>query len=137
MTSPAAPAASALPAELESLLAPLATPHPGGVELRYDPLYDRIKEARREDDGLAQGDWQTERKTADWPAVVRLATDALATKSKDLQIAAWLTEAKLRREGLAGLHQGLILLRELVDRFWDHLYPEIDEGDAELRAAPL
>ena len=92
MTSPA------LPADLEPLLAPIAAPHPGGVELRYDPVYDKIKEARREDDDVPQGDWQVERKTADWPGVVRMATDALATKSKDLQIAAWLTEAKLRRE---------------------------------------
>jgi len=126
-----------LPAELEPLLVPIAAPHPGGVELRYEPVYDRIKEARREDDDVPQGEWQTERKTADWPAVVRLASDALAKQSKDLQLAAWFTEAKLRREGLPGLQAGLVLLRELVDRFWDHLYPEIDDGDVELRAAPL
>ena len=138
MSSPElAPAPSPLPAELEPLLTPIAGPHPGGVELRYDPLYDQVKEARREDDDTPQGDWVVERKTADWPTVVRLTTQALSTRTKDLQLAAWLTEAKLRREGLPGLHSGLVLLRELMDRFWEHLYPEIEDGDAEYRAAPL
>ena len=28
-------------------------------------------------------------------------------------------------------------MRELLERFWEHLYPEIEDGDAEARAAPL
>ena len=35
--------------------------------LRYAPVYDKIKEARREDDELPQGAWQHERKVADTP----------------------------------------------------------------------
>jgi type VI secretion system protein ImpA len=121
----------------EDLLQPIAGANPAGVDLRYDPLYDKIKEARREDDDAPQGDWQRARKTADWPLVIKLASDAIATKSKDLQLAAWLTEAALRREGVGGLRQGLELCRGLLDNFWDGLYPEIDDGDAEMRAAPL
>jgi type VI secretion system protein ImpA len=121
----------------DELLAPIAGAKPGGVELRYDPIFDKIKEARREDDDVPQGEWTTTRKTADWPMVIKLAKDALATKSKDLQIAAWLTEALVRREGFPGLNSGLEVLAGLVDQHWDHLYPEIDDGDAEMRAAPL
>ena len=121
----------------DDLLKPIPGASPGGANLRYDPLYDKIKEARREDDDVPQGDWARARKVADWPAVAKLAGDALATKSKDLQIAAWLTEALLRQDGLAGLRVGLGLLKDLVDQFWDSLYPELEDGDAELRAAPL
>src|SRR5829696_1000219 len=106
-----APAPSSLPAELEPLLTPIDGPHRGGVELRYDPIYDQVKEARREDDGAPGTPWERPAKTPDWNAVVRLTTQALATKSKDLQLAAWLTEAKLCKEGLPGLHAGLLLLR--------------------------
>ncbi|HKG91969.1 MAG TPA: type VI secretion system protein TssA, partial [Gemmatimonadaceae bacterium] len=84
-----------------------------------------------------QGDWQVARKTADWQQVIKLAGDVLANKSKDLQIAAWLTEASLRKDGYGGLRDGLALLRQLVEQFWDGLYPELEDGDAELRAAPL
>lgn len=119
------------------LLNPIADGNPGGTDLRYDPLYEKIKEARRQDDDLAQGAWQKERKVADYPAVIKLAQEAIATRSKDLQLAAWLTEALLHKEAFAGLCGGLTLCRSLIDTFWDTLYPELEEGDAEPRAAPL
>jgi len=121
----------------DELLAPIPGANPGGVELRYDPLFDKIKEARREDEDIPQGDWQTARKTADWGQVVRLTKDALTTKSKDLQLAVWLAEAMLRREGFAGFRGALDMIVGLLDQHWDHLYPEIEDGDVEMRAAPL
>jgi type VI secretion system protein ImpA len=121
----------------DELLTPIAGPNPGGVELRYDPLFDKIKEARREDDDVPQGEWQTTRKIADWPLVISLAKDAIATKSKDLQVAAWLTEALTRREGFAGLRSGLDVVGGMIDQHWPHLYPAIEDGDTEMRAGPL
>ena len=96
-----------------------------------------MREARREEDVLPQGDWSREIKKADWLLVTKLTTDALANKSKDLQLAAWLTEAHLHREHVVGLREGLDLLRGLMENFWDTLYPEIEEDDLEFRAAPL
>ena len=119
------------------LVNPIPGPNPAGIDLRYDPLYDKIKEARHEDDDAPQGDWQRARKTADYSLVTKLAGEALATRSKDLQLAAWLTEAQLRREGFAGLRSGLEVLRVLLVRYWEDLYPQLEDGDPELRAAPL
>jgi len=121
----------------EDLLNPIPGENPGGADLRYDPIYDKIKEFRRQDDDLNQGAWQHERKVADWPQVIKLTQDALATKSKDLQLAAWLTEALLRKEGFGGLLDGLTCCKEIIERFWDHCYPAVEDGDVELRAAPL
>ncbi len=121
----------------DDLLQPIPGANPGGANLRYDSVYDKIKEARREDDNVPQGEWTRARKTADWPLVIKLAGDALATKSKDLQLAAWLTEALLRQESLSGFGTGLTLLQGLLERFWDNLYPEIDDGDTSMRVAPL
>jgi type VI secretion system protein ImpA len=119
------------------LVNPIPGPNPAGVDLRYDPIYDKIKEARHEDDDAPQGDWQRARKTADFGLVSKLAADALATRSKDLQLAAWLTEAQVRREGFAGLRSALEFLRSLLVRYWDDLYPQLEDGDPEMRAAPL
>src|SRR5687767_2072114 len=121
----------------DDLLTPLPGANPSGENLRYAPVYDKIREARREDDDIAQGAWTRERKVADWAAVYKLTQEALATKSKDLQLAAWLTEAAVKREGFAGLVESLYLLRGLIDNFWDTLYPEVEDGDLEMRAAPL
>src|SRR5437879_1304992 len=119
------------------ILNPIPGDNPGGESLEYAPVYDQIKEARREDDDAPQGDWQRARKTADWKLVVQLAGDTIAAKSKDLQLAAWLTEGLLKTETFAGLRAGLELNKALLETFWENLYPQIEDGDLELRASPL
>jgi type VI secretion system protein ImpA len=119
------------------LLDPVPGDAPAGTDLRHDPIYTKVKEARREDDDLPQGDWVTERKVADWGQVIALAGDAIATRSKDLQLALWLTEALMRREGAAGLRSGLELMGGLIEQYWEGGFPELDEGDADRRASLL
>src|SRR5262245_14894670 len=111
--------------DVEALLVPIAGEQPSGESLRYAGVYDAIQEARRSDDELAQGEWVREAKVADWHTVIQLSTEALASKSKDLQIAVWLLEALVKRHGFAGLRDGLCLLWALQERFWDGLYPEV------------
>lgn len=124
---------------IEPFLQPIPGDSPAGANLRYDPVYDEIKRAREEeDDNLPQGEWKRELKVADFPLVRRLSTEVLTERSKDLQIAAWLTEAWTRLEGFDGMNRGFHLLRRLMEEFWDGVYPEIDEdGDMEFRAVPL
>lgn len=121
----------------DDLLNPIPGPNPSGENLRYAPVYDQIKEARREEDEINQGEWTTAVKKADWVVVVKLCSEALAKKSKDLQLASWLTEALVRREGFAGLRDGLGLIGGLLENYWETLYPELEDGDSELRATPL
>jgi len=123
--------------DFEMLLAPIPGDNPSGESLRLAAPYDAIQEARRSDDDLDRGDWVREIKVADWSAVIRIATEALVTKTKDLQLAVWLVEALVKRHGFPGLRDGLRLLRELQERFWDSFYPEIDDGDLEFRAGLL
>ena len=89
----------------DDLLNPIPGDSPSGTNLRYAPVYDKIKEARRQDDDAPQGEWQRERKVADYKQVIKLAGETLATQTKDLQLAAWLTEAFLHQEGFGGLQQ--------------------------------
>ncbi len=57
--------------------------------------------------------------------------------SKDLQLAAWLTEALLRTESFSGLRQGLDLCLRTVDAIsGTQSIRSIEDGDRELRAAP-
>ena len=42
-----------------------------------------------------------------------------------------------REQGVGGLADGLDLMRGLTENFWDSLYPELEDGDAEMRATPL
>ncbi len=121
---------------LATLLTPIAGDNPAGRDLRYDPAFDAFKEERREDIALPGSDEGT-RKVADWNRVVAMGTDLLSKQTKDLQLAAWMTEALLRRNGFSGLLTGLEALRGLLDQYWESLYPEIEDGDLELRVGPL
>ncbi|MBL8481425.1 MAG: type VI secretion system protein TssA [Rhodocyclaceae bacterium] len=115
---------------LAALLAPFEAPARAGTALRHGPEYRAIQEARREDDdSLPQGIWQHELKRADWDGSLRLCADLIATRSKDLQIAAWLLEASLHRHGFAALAPGLVLVHGLCSDYWDDLHPA---GDHEL-----
>ena len=120
------------------LLNPISGDNPSGASLRFDPITDKIKEARREEIDAPQGKWLTAVKTADLAQVIKLGGDVLANRSKDLQIAVWLVDAHIRREGFPILAPCLQFLRDLMDQFWDTMYPALeDDGDLEVRAAPL
>ena len=123
--------------DIEAILAPIPGDNPAGEDLRYSPVYDQIKEARRADDLLDQGDWQRDIKTSDWDAVITISVEALTRKTKDLQIAAWLTEALVHLEGFSGLAMGLKILTGFFRDCWDHVYPEIEEGDLDFRIGPI
>ncbi|MFT7620845.1 MAG: type VI secretion system protein ImpA [Myxococcota bacterium] len=124
--------------DLTGLLQPITETAPTGESLRYDPVYAAIKEARRADDKLPRGVWKQELKESDWRAVARLSKKALQDKSKDLQIAAWLTEGWLHVRGWPGLRYGLELCLRLCETFWDDgLHPNIDGEDLDYRLAPI
>ena len=120
--------------DLEAILQPISDENPSGASLRYEGIYDQIKEARRADDNLNQGAWQTEIKIADYRQVINLAVPALTNQSKDLQISAWLAEALSSVHGFAGLRDSMKLMTGLQEKFWETLHPEVDEGDMEGRA---
>lgn len=121
-------------AQLDPILQPVSDRSLCGEDLAYSPEFDRIKEARREDDAsIEYGEWQAELKQADWPAVVKDCTHLLATRSKDLRLAAWLTEGLVKTAGLGGLGQGMELAARLIERFGGQIHPQPEAGDQEQR----
>ena len=120
------------PFDVHEFLVPIATESPSGESLRWEDEYAQIERAREEDDDDPEGPWKKrDPKKADWDAVITLGLKVLKDKSKDLQIAAWVAEAMVRRRGLIGLRDGLRLIRALQDTFWETAHPEA--GEIELR----
>jgi type VI secretion system protein ImpA len=122
---------------VDALLAAFAGENPSGTDLRYSREYDDIKEARRYDDPSDQGEWKTEIKKADWEKLIDVGVDALTKKTKDLQIAVWLTEALIMTEQFEGCAVGMRVINGLLRDFWDSLYPPLEDDDLEYRIAPL
>jgi type VI secretion system protein ImpA len=124
-------------AEWQELLAPIPGDSPAGESLRFSDTWDAIKEARRSDDGDSSQWGAQERKLADWLEVYRLCAAALATRSKDLQIAAWLAEALAHQREIEGIASGLRIVSLLLERYWETLHPLPEDDDLEVRAAVL
>src|SRR5262249_32379810 len=131
-------ATSAVRLYTEEFLDPISIDQPAGTDMRWTSDWDRIREARRADDDLDTGKWaKRERKIADWRLVQDLCTTMLRERSKDLQLALWLTEANIKLQGFAGLRDGLRVTRELMVRYWDQgLYPTMEDGPED-RAGPF
>jgi type VI secretion system protein ImpA len=124
--------------DLDAFLEPIPGMNPAGESLRYQGTYDRISEARREDDPtLSQGIYKSSLKRADWANAANICIEALTARTKDLQIAGWLLEAWLNLEGFAGAAKGLRVMAGLCEQFWDDVYPRVELGDLEGRLAPF
>lgn len=120
---------------VEMLLLPIEGENPCGLSLRHDPLYDKIREARREDDDtVSRGIWQFDLKRADWFEVETLSGDALISRTKDLQVAGWIGESWIMMGGLGGISRSINLIHKLCEQFWSGLYPEIESEDMEYRS---
>ena len=123
---------------VEELLAPVSADHPCGEDLAYSSELDAIEAARLADDPtLDQGEWKTALKAADWPFVAARCASLIRSRSKDLKLAVWLTEASAKTGALRGMGDALLLVAALCERYWDGLYPLPDEGSFEQRAGYL
>ncbi len=115
------------------LLAPVAGPAPEGVPAAQDENYRRIRHEREEEDpSLPLGPWERELKRANWLAASELAARTLASRGKDLQLAAWLFEALIARTGFQAIAPCLSLIEALFRDYGDRLHPHDGEHRANL-----
>lgn len=130
--------------ELDALLAPISDDAPTGEDIREDAsptsAYYTIKDARNaaraaERNGLF--DESADGAAEHWRQVLDHGPEILKGSAKDLEIATWMVEALTRRHGFSGLRDGIALVEQLVDQYWEALYPMPDEDGMETRVAPL
>ena len=117
--------------DLDRINRPISESNPAGDDLVYDAVYIELEESRSNAEGP-----NGKRREPDWNQVVRIGIDALENRSKDLQIAAYVTEALGWLQGLDGLRQGFDLLRVLQESFWSTAYPVLHGDDLGDRLVP-
>ncbi|WP_096086444.1 type VI secretion system protein TssA [Agaribacterium haliotis] len=122
----------------------IADDQPTGPDPRENPsptsTYQQVKGERaaaRAAERNSIHDGSSNEAAQHWQAIINLAPGLLAKESKDLEVASWLTEALVRKNGFQGLRDGAKTIHLLLTNFWDGLYPEPDEDGIETRVAPL
>ena len=131
--------------DIEALLAPIPGDAPQGVDIRADRSaaspYSRLRDARSAARDAERAQDKGEDDARDpaplWRTVRELALTTLSETTKDLEIAAWLTEALVRSHGLGGLAAGARVMGGLAERYWDGLFPLPDEEGIETRVSPV
>ncbi|MBB6253231.1 type VI secretion system protein ImpA [Nitrospirillum iridis] len=130
--------------DIAGLLAPLPGDQPCGPDLRThaggDAVYFQLKDLRataRAIERRADSEDEAQSSLAEWQRIHDLARTVLAQRTKDVEIAVWLTEAAVRLDGFAGLADGFRLLAGLLDGHWDGVHPQPDEDGFAVRLAPI
>lgn len=113
-----------------------------GENIRTSPrvreLYYRIKDERNQ----ARAEERTVspqellKVSSNWDAVSNLGLQIIYSESKDVEILAWLTEAKLRLGGFRGLREVYELCDDIFHNHWENIH-SIDDDSDEDRFAPF
>ena len=119
-------------------LAPLAVPDSAGLDLRNDMRFlaleralDGASRATRAEQ-LAKGN--TGDVALDWAHLLDEA-EALAQTGRDLRLLVVVARIMTNMRGPEGLAEGLDLLAETLETWWDHLHPALREGQLVREAA--
>ncbi|HUB45719.1 MAG TPA: type VI secretion system protein TssA [Acetobacteraceae bacterium] len=131
--------------DLEALLAPIPGDAPQGADIREDfsstSPYNRLRDARSEarDAEKMQDAGSSDARDPGplWRTVREVGLKTLTETAKDLEVAAWVTEAYVRSHGLSGLAAGARLISGLAEAYWDDVFPLPDDYGVETRVAPV
>jgi type VI secretion system protein ImpA len=114
--------------DIETLLNDISPEAPSGEDLSFDSLYMELERAIQGDSGHVMGDVTIEAQEPNWNEVKTQALDVLS-RSRDLRAMTFLTLAIMRRSGLPGLRDGLLLIQGALEKHWDTLHPQLDPDD--------
>lgn len=107
------------------------TPIPGdspcGENIRYEPEFEELQQ---EIDKLSS---PSASGAVDWKKVEDASIAILSTRSKDLLVAGYLAVALLQNHREEGLVQGTHLILDLLENFWDDMFPPKKRAKGRLR----
>lgn len=114
--------------DVEKLLQEISADSPCGDDLEYDPDFQQLELAAQHKEAQEFGDSVVEGTEADWRAVKKSAL-SLLSRTKDLRVAVYLARASLHQDGFRGFSDSMLLLKELLEQYWDCVHPQLDPDD--------
>jgi len=115
--------------EFADILTALDPRLPCGEDLEYDAEFLQLQQAAVERSEQQFGSTIIPAQPPDWREVEKLAR-ALLERTRDVRIMGYLTQAWTEVRGLPGFSDGLTLVADTLDRYWDAVHPRLDSvGD--------
>lgn len=107
---------------------PISDDAPTGENAKYDELYEQLT------DEMAKLESVSGENPIDWIKVTDLSIEVLRTKSKDLLAASYLAQSLFVKQGLIGLSSGLAVMAEMLNTYYDDLFPPLKRVKARSNA---
>jgi len=114
--------------DVEKLLTELSPDAPCGADMSYDAAYMELDRSAQGTPERQVGTSIIPAEEPNWRQVATAAVELLAS-TKDLRVATHAALAALKLEGFPGLRDGLAVLRGFVERYWEHVWPQLDPED--------
>ena len=115
--------------EFADILTALDPGLPCGEDLEYDAEFLQLQQAAVERSEQQFGSTIIPAQPPDWREVEKVAR-ALLERTRDVRIMGYLTQAWTEVRGLAGYADGVVLVADTLERYWDAVHPRLDnEGD--------
>ncbi|HLK99778.1 MAG TPA: type VI secretion system protein TssA [Myxococcaceae bacterium] len=97
---------------------PVSAAAPAGATAKANPQYEAVIAEMTKLESVTGG-------AVDWPMVLDSSGKVLQSVSKDLRIATYMAFGLYQTQGLDGLATGLVVISEIMDRYWQGLFPEL------------
>ncbi|PHM67001.1 hypothetical protein Xsto_00656 [Xenorhabdus stockiae] len=111
---------------IDALLAPISSESPCGENLEYDDDFLLLEQSLVGKTEQQFGDFLIPAEPPNWLEVEKQATNLLLSRTKDLRIIIALMHAWVEARGLSGYADGLYLLRQTLERYWDEVWPKLE-----------
>jgi type VI secretion system protein VasJ len=102
----------------KSWIEPVSAAAPAGATAKTNPQYEAVVTEMAKLEAVTGGQ-------IDWTMVLDSSGKVLQTVSKDLRIATYMAYGLYQTQGLDGLATGLVVISEIMDRYWQGLFPEL------------
>ncbi|MBD2797995.1 type VI secretion system protein TssA [Xenorhabdus sp. 18] len=114
---------------IDALLEPVSLESPCGEDLEYDPEFMALEQSLYGRTEQQFGDVTIPAEPPDWIQAEKQAI-SLLSRTKDLRIIMALTQSWLETRGLCGYADGLNLLQQTLERYWQEVWPKLEfEGE--------
>ena len=100
---------------------PISPAAPAGEDVREQDLFLDLQAEVNRSQSFTSG----ASAIVDWTKVREIASKILETRSKDLLVAAYLSVSLARKEGPAGVLDGITLMNGMVKEYWESLFPPV------------
>lgn len=99
---------------------PIGPDQPAGSDISYEIEFDELEAEIKK---LYLPSSLSDEAEIDWKKIGDLSALILAEQSKDLRVASYFAVSQIHTNQIEGLATGIIVLHDMVEHFWDELFP--------------